>query len=257
MSLKEKNNKSIYIAFASIFVWLGIVLIYNRLISPMIVDALDKNMRIILQSIVIPWGVAMPISFLILRRVTPYVITDKKKVSTVYIIKSLIIQSGLGMLILFVFNSILIATGLVDVNANMNNGSLQLFNVFLLLIFNPIAEEFYFRKLILDRLMSCGKLKAIIISALLFALPHFVSQGIATGMMTFTVSLIWAYVRIDTGTLWLPIVLHSFANLWVGILPVVLSQTELGLKIYMIIWIMFIPLLSIVTLLKEKKKIMI
>ncbi len=133
---------------------------------------------------------------------------------------------------------------------------LTLINIFMLLVFNPIAEEFLFRKLILDILVVNGVLMGIVVSSIFFAIPHAISQGIRQVFSTFVLVAIWAYVRIKTKSLLYPILLHSLSNLWGMFLPLIVLKLENGPIIYFAIWIVLIPVLAAILVIKEKENIL-
>lgn len=127
--------------------------------------------------------------------------------------------------------------------------------LFLLLIFNPVAEEFLFRKLVLDRLLRFGAITAILVSSILFALPHAFSQGIPAVPYTFILGMVWAYMRVRTQTLWVPIALHSFSNFWGMIAPSLLMTGTIGPILYFTVWILIVPIAAILLLHRNRNRI--
>ena len=63
--------------------------------------------------------------------------------------------------------------------------------LFMLLIFNPIVEEFVFRKLFADKLLKYGERFYVFASAFCFAIVHGVSLGIPQVLYTFILGLVW------------------------------------------------------------------
>ena len=80
-----------------------------------------------------------------------------------------------------------------------------------------------FRRLVLDRLSSLGFKGAVIVSAVLFALPHLYSQGIAQVPYTFAIGLVLAWITVKTGKLWPAVLLHSLSNIYGAYLPMGLT----------------------------------
>jgi membrane protease YdiL (CAAX protease family) len=84
-----------------------------------------------------------------------------------------------------------------------------------------VAEETFFRGLILQSLLPKGILAAVLLSALLFAIPHlFNAVGgvwdpfftLADTVAAFGVGITFAALVIRTGTIWPPIILHALIN---------------------------------------------
>lgn len=90
--------------------------------------------------------------------------------------------------------------------------------LFMLLIFNPIVEEFVFRKLFADKLLKYGERFYVFASAFCFAIVHGVSLGSPQVIYTFVLGLIWGYVMAKTGDFKLVVLLHALSNLFGGVL---------------------------------------
>jgi membrane protease YdiL (CAAX protease family) len=84
-----------------------------------------------------------------------------------------------------------------------------------------LAEETFFRGLILQSLIPIGVLRAVILSALLFGLPHLLNTvgGIWDPLFTivdtfaaFGIGIAFAALVIRTNTIWPPIFLHTLIN---------------------------------------------
>ena len=87
-------------------------------------------------------------------------------------------------------------------------------------IIAPVAEEFIFRKLIIDRLYPSGKTEAILVSALMFGAAHgnFEQFFYAVG-----IGIVFAYIYANTGKLRYSVFLHFVINL-IGVLQIVLNE---------------------------------
>lgn len=90
--------------------------------------------------------------------------------------------------------------------------------LFMLLIFNPVAEEFVFRKLFADKLLKYGERFYVFASAFCFAIVHGVSLGIPQVIYTLILGLIWGYVMAKTDDFKLVVLLHALSNLFGGVL---------------------------------------
>jgi hypothetical protein len=84
-----------------------------------------------------------------------------------------------------------------------------------------LAEETFFRGLILQSLRPAGPLVAVLLSSLLFALPHLLNSlgGLWDPVFTlvdtfaaFGIGIAFSALVLRTGTIWPPIVLHALIN---------------------------------------------
>ena len=98
-------------------------------------------------------------------------------------------------------------------------GDVALFAAFSLIV--AWTEEAFFRGLILQTLLPAGIRIAIILSALLFGLPHLfnVLGGlwdplfvIANTVAAFGIGITFAALVIRTGTIWPPVMIHALVN---------------------------------------------
>lgn len=105
--------------------------------------------------------------------------------------------------------------------------------------------------MVLERLMILGEKNSIILTSVLFALPHAISQGIPQMLATFIVSLVWGYLRVKTGKIWPCMVLHSMFNLFCGYIVAALTGTPVGSIAIMLIFMIFLPVMSVVILVKS------
>lgn len=99
-----------------------------------------------------------------------------------------------------------------------------------------ICEEFLFRGLILSALLPYGKKTAIFGSAILFSLMH---QNPAQILYTVVLGVIFAYMVIDSKSIWGGIILHFVNNLVSVIMNAIVYTCEPNLAdvLYMIIFI--------------------
>ena len=134
-------------------------------------------------------------------------------------------------------------------------GDQALFFLVLLLLFNPIFEELLFRKLTLDRLLVLGKKPAILISAVLFALPHVISVGVPQMFYTFVLGIVWGYVTVKTGKLWPAMVLHSLSNIYGSYIPLLAKTTVPTTVLFMLVYLIVMPLLAILLLVRWKRRL--
>lgn len=93
--------------------------------------------------------------------------------------------------------------------------------VFVLLVAAPLCEEWFFRKLLLDRARIYGEKLAIFVSALLFACYH---TSVYQFFYAFFVGLVFGYLYLRTGRLWVTALMHAIYNLVCIILPYVMLR---------------------------------
>lgn len=252
---ENSKSKSIVLVSLGLLVWLGITLGYSKWFSPTVVRSVGESLGLFFRSVVVPYGFAMPVAYLILRNVEAAPKGIGKECSAKCFAGLLIVQSGLSILPMILLNVIWMLVGFVGQENLLVAQEISISTVFLLLVFNPLAEEFLFRKLLLDRLMKYGAFYAIVISSVFFAIPHAFSQGIPQVVYTFVLGLVWAYARIKTQRLRVPILLHSLSNVWGMLLPSFLLRLELGPLIYLAVWVILVPILAILLLVKNRNRI--
>lgn len=98
-------------------------------------------------------------------------------------------------------------------------GTIFLFAVFSLVV--GLAEEVFFRGLILTALVPAGVQRAVLVSSLLFAIPHLFNAvagiwdpvfTLADTIAAFGIGVTFAALRIRTGSLWPLIGLHAMID---------------------------------------------
>ena len=101
-----------------------------------------------------------------------------------------------------------------------------LLNVLLGCVLAPLAEEIFFRKVLLDRLKPYGEGFAILGSALLFALIH---GNLFQMLYAFVVGALFGYIAVKTGGVRWTIPLHAGVNfVSAGLMPLVGYLGEIG-----------------------------
>lgn len=155
-------------------------------------------------------------------------------------------------------------TDIVNPVENLINSSDMLLNLFLVSIIGPIFEEFFFRKLLIDRTIKYGARVSIILSAIIFGLFHgnlnqFFYATLLGGLL--------AYVYIKTGNIIYPILLHIATNFMGAVVSTFFGEstqklisgagtpidmTFVGIYVIIIIISLLIGLISLVTYKKSK-----
>ena len=127
------------------------------------------------------------------------------------------------------------------------------FMLFLLLIINPIVEEVIFRKLLAQRLLKHGEFFFIFSSSFCFALVHGVSQGVPHIFYTFIIGLVLAYLYVKTGSLKLPILLHSLSNLFGAVILQLIQRVSLEVAGMYSLFLMFLGVIGLIWFIKTRK----
>lgn len=134
---------------------------------------------------------------------------EKKKLPAAGLMRLFVIQCSAVPVMMVLMMIRMVLTGKTP---DSNTISLTPFNLFQILIFAPVMEEFVFRRLFAVKLLQHGERVYILTSALCFSMVHGVSLGIPQIAYTFILGLIWAYVYAKTGSLIYPIILHALSN---------------------------------------------
>lgn len=93
-------------------------------------------------------------------------------------------------------------------------------NALLAVFVAPVAEEFFFRKLLLDRIGRYGEGFAVAVSAVAFGLYH---GNLYQLFYTALVGMLLAFVYLRSGNVWYPILLHAAMNAFTGVLASLVS----------------------------------
>lgn len=208
-----------------------------------LVDIPLRRSELTLLSYVVLYGVGMPLFLFITKTVKGHVECKKMKLlDKKPLLNIIIIQSGLSVFALSIMNivfKVLLGSGTtVSIESS-------LCNFLVLLVVAPIMEEIFFRKILLDKLSLFGKNTSVFISAIFFAIPHVFSQGLPQLFYAFVLGYIWAVVRYNYDNLKVTIGLHIFSNIWCGILPMFLLKTMVGKVVYVIVFLLVIPIIGI------------
>ena len=261
-SIRKMNTKKNWLTVikivAALVVWLGVYRGIVYLIDPWLSASVSEVIRNLICATVIPYGIALPLAYLVIRGMktavsdSPLMKPGIKNMALIFII-----QSGLSVWAMLPVGILIKVLDIKTPQVTADQILAQpVYYCFLLLIFAPILEEFMFRKLFLDRLMVLGTRPAILISAVLFALPHLISQGPAQVFYTFVLGLSFAYVTARTRKVWPAILLHSLSNLYCGIIAAVWPKDiPVFLMAYAAIYIIAVPVTAVVLAALNKKKL--
>lgn len=173
-----------------------------------------------LMSSVPMYACAMPLSLIFFRACRTTQAPQKKKMTAWSFISifslcfaGTYLFNIVGTLVNNLFSALL---GRAPVNAveEMTTASPAWVNLIFVVILAPIFEELFMRKLVIDRLLPCGELPAILISGIAFGLIHgnFNQFFYATA-----VGMIFAVVYLRTGSIVYTIGMHMLLNFIGGV----------------------------------------
>lgn len=132
-----------------------------------------------------------------------------------------------------------------------NNLSLPM--LFSLLVFAPIVEEIVFRYVFAKKLLKYGEAFFVLVSAFCFCIVHGVSIGINAIVYTFILGLIWSYLLVKTGNVWISVIYHSLSNFFGAILSqIILTYFEQLFPLYFIL-IIVSAISGLILFIKNKK----
>lgn len=216
MNHKKKDLERVAFGIAIMF---GLYWIYSCLLKQYLL--VSGGIKTILGMVVL-YGLGLGL-FLFITRNIPVSTYEKRKVSMKTVLLCFLLQ----------FTAILVLTVLVNIADSVGGDGITTeinatsgYMLFLLMIYNPVMEEFVFRKLFADKLLKYGERFYVLVSAFCFALVHGVSLGIPQIVYTFILGIIWAYLLVKTGDMKLIILLHALSNLFGSII----TQTLLGIS---------------------------
>lgn len=202
--------------------------------------------------------IAMPLSALIMRK-KPVMPVAKKK-----------LKAGQFMIIILICFAIMYAGNLTGslinlliqaiAQSDMSNlvelliaGSSIWANLVFVVLLAPIAEELFFRKLLIPKLLPFGEKPAIVLSGLAFGLIH---GNLTQFFYAFGLGLAFGYIFVKTGKVTYTIILHMIINLFGSVIGVLaLSAGLIATGLYGLL-IICMAIAGIVLFFVNKKRIM-
>ncbi len=97
-------------------------------------------------------------------------------------------------------------------------------NLMFVVILAPIAEELFFRKLLIPRLLPFGEKPAVIVSGLIFGLIH---GNFTQFFYAFGLGIAFGFIFVKTGKLAYTIILHMFINLIGSVISLLLIDASI------------------------------
>lgn len=247
MNNKTKDLEKVSVGIGLMF---GIYWIYSCFIKQHL--SISNELKTIIGLLVL-YGIGLGLFAWITHNIPPQKLR-KKKISRNTVILCLLLQ----------FSAIWVLTILVNVSAILGFGNFSTdinatssYMLFMLLIFNPIIEEFVFRKMFADKLIKYGERFYILVSSFCFAIVHGVSLGIPQIVYTFILGMIWAYLMVKTGDLKLVIIMHALSNLFGSVIIQVLSGKSMVLAGMYSMLLLLLGIIGFILFMINKKKIIL
>lgn len=255
LSEKKERNKIHKCCYLMIICFVMFVLYFG--LKKIIVRFEAVQNEVIIQSIgyIFLYAIEVPV-FLLLTHKNYYLKRSEKKVKMNLndILFFFFIQSGIGAMVLCIGNLIVISFG--GASAEINE-DITVFSIVKLLVIAPVFEELYFRFIMVGKLHFLKLKWRLIVSAVIFAVPHIYSQGIPQFFYTFLMGIIWAYIYLRYGDIKYTMLFHMVSNMWLGILPLLLRQIGMPEISINILWFAVVPFIAFILLRKNITRISI
>ncbi|MFI3237248.1 MAG: type II CAAX endopeptidase family protein [Lachnospiraceae bacterium] len=192
---------------------------------PIIIDNNNYNLIISTALLYIP---AIPILYFGLRLpddVKPTYQTKKMSIKSLLkffcMTYFLLIASNIFGLFITDFLSMIKGSMVENPVYTMFDGTNIVLMFILSVILAPLFEEFFFRKMLIDRVVKYGERTSIILSGLVFGLFH---GNLNQFMYAFVIGIFFGYVYIRTGKIIYPIILHAMVNFMGSVASVLVVQ---------------------------------
>ena len=221
-----KSHKKVFSRLSlSLLAFLGVVeilvFIAVYIIGKLAPSLLYSNNFSLILSSVLQYCIGFPIMYLIIRKM-PRQKPSAQKLGAIRILQYMLV----GILIMYIGNSVsqflmtkvesFLGHEVENDVSSLLSGSNFILSIIFVGIIGPIVEELMFRKLLIDRLTPYGNVIAIIFPSLLFGLFH---GNLYQFFYAFALGIIFSYIYIKTGKILYSTLLHTFINLFCGVLP--------------------------------------
>lgn len=209
---------SLYIVFIKLVGYVGLFPKINKFIYKLdMIPNLMKNIIIFIIYYTIVYGFTFFVLYIIFHKTPEIKNKVIKKVSKADLIGFLGVTAIVYRIFWDVSNQIVLPI-LKSLNLHIANNTLdERFNgysiwfiIFGLIVVTPIAEEYIFRKIILNKLRVHNDIFAVIVTGFLFGLIH---ANINQFIYTFPLGIVFGIAAIKSNGVWLPIILHMFLNI--------------------------------------------
>lgn len=247
MNQKVRDLEKVSFGIAIMF---GIYWLYTFFIQQYLPTSIFINNLI---GLIILYGIGLVLFMFVIKDIDSQKY-QKNKISFKTITFSFLLQCS-AMLVLIILVNVLLLLGVNETSTDINSTSPAM--IFMLLIFNPIVEEFVFRKLIADKLLKYGEAFYILVSSYCFAILHGISIGFVNIIYTFILGLIWSYLLVKTGSFLLVVFMHAISNLFNAIIMQILLSISIKMvSIYMMI-ILVLGIIGLILFIINRKKIIV
>ncbi|HHX37281.1 MAG TPA: CPBP family intramembrane metalloprotease, partial [Clostridiaceae bacterium] len=238
----DKLSKTLTIAilFVSIGVWFLLTHVIMSLVKPLYPDFFSKKALNFISMTIIPYLIVVPVIYLFIRHLPTGDLNWTQDLAATDFFKLSIIQCGISFPINALLSSLeMRIKGGTHFEADHTMSAIM---IFILLIFNPIAEGIFWRRILLNRLRPFGNSSAIFWGDLLFGLPHLIGQGVSGFVYTTLIGTFWAYITVQSNKFFYAMILHSLANLYAAVLPPVILANKSISSIFVVIWFGIMPI---------------
>ena len=208
-------------------VWTGLQILLARLGDKYAPQLLESSWGIWLLSLLPLYLAAVPLGYLVLRRLPAQRPAVGKKLSAERLFELFTMCFALmylGNLIGTLCNYTLAAAkGLPfenPIGEVLQNSSI-LANLVCVVGIAPVMEELIFRKLLCDRVRVCGEGTAVLTSGLVFGLFH---GNLGQFFYAFLAGMLFADIYLRTGRIRYSMLLHACINFFGGVLPIILLK---------------------------------
>lgn len=155
MKIKAYGHIIVLALAASAYFFLGALMV--EILSPWI-EHLAQPLAIVAKQILIPYLLVIPVIYACIAKLDRQALTGKGHLSWKQVTKISIVTNGLSMfffiLLMGLLNSYLIHQG-QDLGMQESNNLTPIYlQVLILLVLNPIFEEIFFRKILLERVIG-------------------------------------------------------------------------------------------------------
>ncbi len=192
--------------------------------------AIQTNSWIRYALLIVPqYLVAMPLAAYLLRGQRPEIpakTLDARQFRIIICIVYFLIYAGniIGRIVTTIISAIA-GSNMSNAVSTLVTGSDLLPRFVVLVLIAPVAEEIFFRKLLIEKLLPYGERVAVITSGLIFGLVH---GNFSQFFYAFALGLALGYIYIKTGNLTYTILLHMAVNLMGSIVgPAVINAGTL------------------------------
>lgn len=250
MNNKAKDLERVALGIVVMF---GLFWLYSLVIRPHL-PFVELALGII--GIVLLYGVGTGLFVRITKDVVkqPYARKEKSKVSVKTVLLCLLLQCT-AFFVMNVLTGITAALGVKPPSTDdmQMTGAM----VFMLLVFNPIVEEYVFRHLFATRLLKHGERFYVLASAYCFAVLHGVSMGPIHIVYTFILGLIWGYLTVKSGGIIIAILMHSISNLFNAVIVQKLMEKSVEALAAYSMLIMVLGIIGLIIYLVNRKKVVL